>query len=398
MRLEVAQRPPDQLRDGDAVPPAGGEIHHRRFEPVARGEPLVLRRQHAVPARDLLAGLELLAVHLHDRLEERGDRDDVLEARDGVADAHLDRAEPRVRADVPPDVRVVRDAPRALELTDDVRVVGVVAEAWGRPGAREGGEHHLPARREAGRLAAPERRRGGQREHLRQVEQQAVHHLDHLLGIVDGHVHVHAEDQLAARDVLKLVDELAVAVARGDPLPLEEAEWMRARTAEPAALRARDLSHVRAELRERAHHVAGVAAHRRRHLEHRLHQLRVDAVLVVAVRDGCEHRVDVLHEVPRLGIEQLVLLLDSERVGVAFAERVVEDARLRAAEPLGALAGDRRREDLLHVGSITASASISTSQRGSSSVVTIPVVAGRAVANASPWARPTSSISEASVT
>ena len=133
-------------------------------------------------------------------------------------------------------------------------------------------------------------------------------------------MHVHAEDQLATRDVLQLVDELAVAVARGDALTLEEAERMRAGAAEAASLGARDLGDVAAQLRERAHDVAGGPAHRRRHLEHRLHQLGVDAVLVLAVRDGGEHRVDVLHEIPRLRVEQLVLLLDAERVRVALAE------------------------------------------------------------------------------
>ena len=83
------------------------------------------------------------------------------------------------------------------------------------------------------------------------MHEQAVHHLDRLLGVVDRDVHVHAEDQLAARDVLQLVDELAVAVARGDPLALEEAERVRARRAEAAALGARDLGDVAAELRER---------------------------------------------------------------------------------------------------------------------------------------------------
>ena len=69
---------------------------------------------------------------------------------------------------------------------------------------------------------------------------------------------------------------------------------------------------------------------------------------MLAVLDRREHRVDVLHEIPRLGIEQHVLLLDAERVRVALAERVVEHARVTAAEPFGALPGDRRREDLLH--------------------------------------------------
>ena len=83
------------------------------------------------------------------------------------------------------------------------------------------------------------------------MHEQPVHHLDHLLRVVDGDVHVHAEDQLASRDVLQLVDELAVAVARGDALPLEEAERMRAGRAEPAAFGARDLRDVPAQLRER---------------------------------------------------------------------------------------------------------------------------------------------------
>src|SRR6185312_10501578 len=122
------------------------------------------------------------------------------------------------------------------------------------------------------------------------------------------------------------------------------------------------------------------------------------AVLVLPFLDGGEHGVDVLHEIPGLGIEQHVLLLDAERVRVALAELVVEDARVLGTRPDRALARDRRREDLLHEGSITASASISTSQRGSRSCVTMPVVAGRARANASPCARPTSSMNAASVT
>src|SRR3954469_16831894 len=42
VRLDVTQRPADQLADRDAVPAPGDEVHHGRGEPVARGEPLVL--------------------------------------------------------------------------------------------------------------------------------------------------------------------------------------------------------------------------------------------------------------------------------------------------------------------------------------------------------------------
>ena len=78
---------------------------------------------------NLLTGVVALGELLDERLAVGGDRDGVLDARDGVADPDLDRAEARVRPDVPPDVRVVGDATRALELPDDVRVVRVVAEA-----------------------------------------------------------------------------------------------------------------------------------------------------------------------------------------------------------------------------------------------------------------------------
>ena len=167
-------------------------------------------------------------------------------------------------------------------------------------------------------------------------------------------VHVHPEDELAPRDVLQLVDEVAVAVARRDALALEQAERMRPGRAEAAALRARDLGDVRAQLAERVLDVAGGAADVGRDLDHRLHELRVDPALVLAALDGGEHRVDVLHEVPGLGVEQHVLLLDAEGVGLS-AEVVVEHARPRARGARCSLPGYRRGVDLLHRGSITGS-------------------------------------------
>ena len=107
---------------------------------------------------------------------------------------------------------------------------------------------------------------------------------------------------------------------------------MRSGRADARSLLVRDLRDVGAQRREPAHHVARVVADRRRDLEHRLHELRVDPRLELVSGDRGEHRVDVLDEVERLGIEELVLLLDAERVRVAGSERVVEDApcRLRA--------------------------------------------------------------------
>ena len=265
---------------------------------------------------------------------------------------------------------------------DHLGVVGVVAEARRRARTRKGGEDHLPARGEARRLAAPEGRGGRERQQWPELGEEPVHDLDRLLWIVDGDMHVHAEDQLAPGDVLELVDEVPVAVARGDPLALEEAERVRAGRADAQALLARDSGHVRAQLQQFTLDVAGVAADRRRDLEHRLHQLGVDPRLQLMAGDRLQHGVDVLDEIERLAVEEHVLLLDPERVRVGLAERVVEDA----APGDGALAGDRVGVDLLH-GS-TASASISTRQRESSRPLTTTAVdAGRISPNTSPCAR-----------
>ena len=92
--------------------------------------------------------------------------------------------------------------------------------------------------------------------------EQPVDDLDRLLRIVHGDVHVHSEDELAAGDVLQLVDQRVVAVLRGDPLSLEQAERVRSGRADPRSLLVRDLRDVCAQRREPAHHVARVVADR----------------------------------------------------------------------------------------------------------------------------------------
>ncbi len=76
--------------------------------------------------------------------------------------------------------------------------------------------------------------------------EQAVDDLDRLVRVVDRDVDVHPEDQLAPRDVLELVDERVVAILRRDPLPLEEAERMRACRADAQTLAAGDVADVAA--------------------------------------------------------------------------------------------------------------------------------------------------------
>src|SRR5262249_14145939 len=64
VRLDLAQRPPYEVRDRKAVAPPGGEIHHGRLEPVPARQPLVLADQDAVVRRNLLPGVVPLAEQL----------------------------------------------------------------------------------------------------------------------------------------------------------------------------------------------------------------------------------------------------------------------------------------------------------------------------------------------
>ena len=174
--------------------------------------------------------------------------------------------------------------------------------------------------------------------------EEPVDDLDRLLRVVDGDVHVHPEDELAPRDVLHLVDESVVAILRGDPLALEEAERVRAGRADArVSLPARDPAHVAAERRQPAHDVARVVAHRRRDLEHRLHELGVDPRLELVAR----HRLRASSRCAGRGRR-------SRHRGAGTpprrractgtcSERVVEDA----PGGLRAIAGDGGRERLL---------------------------------------------------
>src|SRR6185295_19245032 len=108
-----------------------------------------------------------------------------------------------------------------------------------------------------------------------------------------------------------------------------------------------DPADVAADVPQLLRHFGRRVANRCRDLEHGLHQLCIDARLELMTRDRGEHRVDVLHEIECLAVEEHVLLLDAERVRVAVAEPVVEDAD--PGPKACAFARDRGRVNLLPV-------------------------------------------------
>ena len=105
-----------------------------------------------------------------------------------------------------------------------------------------------------------------------------------------------------------------------------------------------DRGDVLAELPELGVDLGGRPAHRRRDLEHRLHELGLHLRFELVTHDRRQEGVDVLDEVEALRVEEHVLLLDSEGVRISLPEGVVEDAAARGE----AVAGDARRVDLLH--------------------------------------------------
>jgi len=87
-------------------------------EAVARRAPLVLRDERDRLRRQAVLALVALGERRGEALDEGDERGDGVDPRLRVADPDLDRAEPRVWPQVPPDVRVVGEETRGLTAAD----------------------------------------------------------------------------------------------------------------------------------------------------------------------------------------------------------------------------------------------------------------------------------------
>ena len=164
-----------------------------------------------------------------DRLGQRRQRDRRARRRRHVADAELERAEGRVRPQVPPDLLAVVDA---VQLDQHVDVVPRTrstsrtgrgcrcAESGGTPSCgTTSGRCRAPART-ASWSTAPAGAAGSSAP-----RSSARSSLDRI-----GHrdVDVQAEDQQRARQLLQLLDDVLVALAGRDDLVHPVRERMRA--------------------------------------------------------------------------------------------------------------------------------------------------------------------------
>ncbi len=225
----------------------------------------------------------MLGQLLHHRLHQRGQRQGVLQPGLGVHHPDLHGAEVRMRAHVVPEVGVVLDHAAGLHELDPLRPVLEVVVARRDAHAREGAEDRRAGGEQAGVVGPPERRVGRQRQQQRQVHPHPVGHVDGLVGVVDPHVHVDAEDQLLARHELQAGDQVPVARAGDDPLVLPHRERVGAGRADGQAALVRHRLHRAAKLCELAARLGRVVARCGGDLADRLHQLGLHIALGVRV-------------------------------------------------------------------------------------------------------------------
>src|SRR5919198_225469 len=286
------------------------EVDQLAVDAEAEGAELVLvdeRRRVLAEAEVLRAELQQLGA---DRLDERGQADDLVDPGAGVADAELDRRVLPVGAQVPPDALAVVDGAGPDQQLHVVLEVVVGGELRRDAAAREARPDHAAVGLEAGAPVRPEGAGGRQRQQVRQEVARLVHHLDARLRVGDADVHVHAEDQQLADQVLHLLLEQLVALHLGDALVLPAGERVGAGRHQPEPLRL----HQRGEAAAQAVHLGAGLVHARADagadLHHRLQQLGLD-VLAEPRPGGGQQLVDVRLQ-RAVAVDDLELLFDPD--------------------------------------------------------------------------------------
>ncbi len=217
-----------------------------------------------------------------------------------------------MRADVPPDLLAVLDAARHDQRVQELLIGAPRAEVVGDAGAREAledlGAVTLPAR--VG--AAPERRVYRHGEDVREEVAHGVHDLDARFVVLDGDVHVLAEDQVRPRHHLQVLDQPVVVRAGRDRHRRPMRERVRAGGGDAQAVGAREADDLGAQPRHLAPRLLHVAADRRADLDDRVVHLALDLGLEqrLALR---KHLLDVRLQLVRRGIDDLELFLDPDR-------------------------------------------------------------------------------------
>ena len=274
-RLDLGDQPLRHL--GRRHRAAAAEVDQLALHPADGGPHLVVVDQLERRLDERLALVEELGEAMRERQRQRGEGSGVLEPRRLVEDPGLDRAEVRMRPHVPPQVGVVVDRARAGHLPDPARVdlpAPVVRAA--RPGAgRRGRPACAPTSsrcsgppRTASSRRAPAAAAGGGGSRRRRRSPCPAESMPTWTWV----------PKISSRSAMKprSAIELAVARALDDRLVVAAGERMGPGGADQHPVALGDRADEAAQDGELLGRGRDVGARRRRDLEDRLEELRLD--------------------------------------------------------------------------------------------------------------------------
>ena len=231
-----------------------------------------------------------------------------------IADPHLDGAEGVVRAHGPPELRELDDRAGADEQVDVLGPRAPRPEGVGDAAARERLGEDLGARGVQARVALVDVGRvGADREQRGQDRPQPVAHADRAVGAADADVDVDGERVVAPRHVLEPVLDALVVLRVDDVLLAVVAQRVRARRAEPDAVRAGEREQPPPRLGLARAGVVDVRAPAGPDLDLGRDQLAGDRRHEHGIpHGGVAQQLEAGDERERLGVEERELLLDPD--------------------------------------------------------------------------------------
>ena len=246
------------------------------------------------------------------RADERHQGERRFERRGHVADAQLDRAELGARANVPVDVFHRLDGAALAhhaKIRAEILPPGKIA---GDAGMRQRAVKRRAARSQPRVDPLPEGGTGRDRQQVRQIPHELIHHAQRHVAVRQADVDVQPEHHPLMDQVRETIDQAVIALGGGDRAVGRAVKRMRARHRQLITHRAGDVAHPPQTRHELLAHFRNVLADARLQLDHRLHQLGGDAVDRF-IRAGFEQADRAGRQVARIGIEQHQLELRADR-------------------------------------------------------------------------------------